>query len=133
MAVLFVFMSCFSIQSMFRKAELFFHIWTALGCIHIWLPTCALHLGCGFVTLKMQPHCCASAPGHCLSVLVALIVMYCSEWLYFIISCLQGSVLGCQKPVLGRTVPKIRFKPAFYCPKLSKTAPNRPKLSETAN
>ena len=30
-------------------------------------------------------------------------------------------------------MPKTRFKPAFYCPKLSKTAPNRPKLSETAN
>ena len=46
---------------------------------------------------------------------------------------IQGSVLGCPKPILGRTVPKTRFKPAFYCPKLSKTAPNRPKLSETAN
>ena len=46
-------------------------------------------------------------------------------------SCLhQGSVLGCPKPVLGRTVPQTRFKPAFYCPKLSKTAL---KLSETAN
>ena len=45
----------------------------------------------------------------------------------------QGSVLGCPKPVLGRTVPKTRFKPAFYCPKLSKTAQNRPKLSKTAN
>ena len=33
----------------------------------------------------------------------------------------------------GWTVPKTRFKPAFYCPKLSKTAQNRPKLSETAN
>ena len=46
---------------------------------------------------------------------------------------IQGSVLGCPKPVLGRTVPKTWFKPAFYCPKLSKTAQNRPKLSETAN
>ena len=45
----------------------------------------------------------------------------------------QSSVLGCPKPVLGRTVPKTRFKPAFYCPKLSKTAQNRLKLSETAN
>ena len=45
----------------------------------------------------------------------------------------QGSVWGCPKSVLGRTVPKTRFKPAFYCPKLSKTVQNCPKLSETAN
>ena len=45
----------------------------------------------------------------------------------------QGSVLDCPKPVLGGTVPKTRLNPAFYCPKLSKTAPNRPKLSETSN
>ena len=45
----------------------------------------------------------------------------------------QGFVLGCPKPVLGRTVPKNRLKPALYCPKLSKTAQNRPKLSETVN
>ena len=30
-------------------------------------------------------------------------------------------------------VPKTRLKPAFYWPKLSKTAQNCPKLSETAN
>ena len=40
----------------------------------------------------------------------------------------QGSVLDCPKPVLGRTVPKTRFKPACYCPKLSKTAQNCLKL-----
>ena len=45
----------------------------------------------------------------------------------------QGSVLGSPKPVLGRTVPKTRFKPTFYCPKLSITAQNHPKLSETTN
>ena len=49
------------------------------------------------------------------------------------ITILQGSVLGCPKPVLGRTVPKTSFKPAFYCPKLSKTAQNHPKLSKIAN
>ena len=32
-----------------------------------------------------------------------------------------------------RTVPKTRLTSAFYCPKLSKTAQNHPKLSETAN
>ena len=41
----------------------------------------------------------------------------------------QGSVLGCPKPVLGRTVPQTSFKPAFYCPKLSKSAQNCLKLS----
>ena len=50
-----------------------------------------------------------------------------------ILNRMQGSALGCPKPVLGRTVPKTIFKPAFYCPKLSKTAQNHPKLSETDN
>ena len=52
-------------------------------------------------------------------------VMY-EEYSFPIFANHQGSVLGW-------TVPKTRFKPAFYCPKLSKTAQNRPKLSETAN